>query len=239
MAGPNGSGKSTILNEVRKKFNSGPFVNADEIEKSLNDVGKVDLLRYELSITDKSFDDFIKGPGKSWIAKANKEKSHISLFCVDNILVVKDKPSSYDAALGADFIRHQLLLKGKTFTFETVMSSPAKIDFLEQALQVGYRNYLYFICTVDPSINIGRVQQRVIEGGHNVPEDRIEKRYKESLELLPAIIPLCHRVFLFDNSSKEKNIQPVAEINDKKELIIKTTQLPWWVDEYVVNKIYR
>jgi predicted ABC-type ATPase len=31
MAGPNGSGKSTILQEVRKSFYSGPFVNADDV----------------------------------------------------------------------------------------------------------------------------------------------------------------------------------------------------------------
>ena len=37
MAGPNGSGKSTILQEVRKRFYSGPFVNADDIEKILKE----------------------------------------------------------------------------------------------------------------------------------------------------------------------------------------------------------
>lgn len=52
MAGPNGSGKSTVLQEVRKKFYSGPFVNADEIEKSFQDKGLINLPSvYDLSIT--------------------------------------------------------------------------------------------------------------------------------------------------------------------------------------------
>jgi predicted ABC-type ATPase len=239
MAGPNGSGKSTILQEVRKNFYSGPFVNADEIEKSFNEKGLVNLPAiYDIACEDKSFADFMKGSGKSWLEKATKENNHISIISSEGILIVKDKPSPYDAALAADFIRHQLLAKGETFTFETVLSHPSKIDFLKQSLEAGYKNYLYFICTVDPAINIERVQQRVRLGGHAVPEDRIEKRYHESLQVLPMIIPLCFRVYLFDNSSEERSIEPVAEIDDKRKLTIKAEQLPWWVQQYVIDPLY-
>ena len=153
--------------------------------------------------------------------------------------MVEDKPSPYDAALAADFVRYRLLAKGETFTFETVLSHPSKIDFLTQANESGYNNYLYFICTVDPAINIERVKQRVELGGDPVPEDRIEKRYYESLQVLPAIIPLCHRVYLFDNSSEERNIDPVAEIDNERKLTIRSVQLPWWVQEYVIDPLYR
>ena len=33
FAGPNGSGKSTIIKEIQKKVTTGPYVNADDIEK--------------------------------------------------------------------------------------------------------------------------------------------------------------------------------------------------------------
>jgi len=240
MAGPNGSGKSTILQEVRKKFYSGPFVNADEIEESFNEKGLVNLPAiYDLTVNDNSLTEFIKGPGKTWLQKAAKESSQINIICLEGILLVKDKPSPYDAALAADFIRYQLLIKRETFTFETVLSHPSKVDFLKQGIKVGYKNYLYFICTVDPAINIERIKQRVSLGGHNVPEDRIEKRYYESLNILPTIIPLCYRVYLFDNSSEERSIEPVAEIDDKRNLTIKTGQLPWWAQEHVINCLYK
>jgi len=240
MAGPNGSGKSTILQEVRKKFYSGPFVNADEIEKSFNEKGLVNLPAiYDLTVNDNSLPEFINGQGNSWLQKATKEKSRISITCSEGILLVKDKPSPYDAALAADFIRHQLLIKGETFTFETVLSHPSKIDFLKQGIKAGYKNYLYFICTVDPAINIERIKQRVGLGGHDVPEDRIEKRYYESLNILKTIIPLCHRVYLFDNSSEERSIEPVAEIDNKRNLTITTGQLPWWVQEHVIECLYK
>jgi predicted ABC-type ATPase len=65
----------------------------------------------------------------------------------------------------ADAIRRALLAQGSTFTFETVMSSRDKIDFMREAQALGYRTYLYFVATDDPEINISRVQLRVSQGG--------------------------------------------------------------------------
>jgi predicted ABC-type ATPase len=76
---------------------------------------------------------------------------------------------------------------------------------------------LYFICTIDAAINIDRVKQRVILGGHDVPEEKILSRYGDSLEVLSFIIP---------------------EIDNKRKLIVKTKHLPWWIDEFVIQKIY-
>lgn len=239
MAGPNGSGKSTVLQEVRKSFYSGPFVNADEIEKILTEKHLLNLPSlFDLAIDDELFSHFLLKEGKSWAKKAKDEGSVISISCSNGMLVTGQRPSPYDAALAADFIRFQLLQKGETFTFETVLSHPSKIEFLQSSLDAGFKNYLYFICTVDPAINIARVNQRVALGGHAVPEERIEKRYIESLEVLSEIVPLCHRVYLFDNSTEARSIEPVAEIDDKKRFLAKSESIPWWVEEYIVRKLY-
>lgn len=239
MAGPNGSGKSTILQAVRNNFYSGPFVNADEIEKALKEKGVINLpAQFNIKISDQEFSNFLETTGKSWVQKATDENTAVSIHSAEGMLIVKDTVSPYDAALAADFIRHRLLLIEETFTFETVLSHPSKINFLQQSLNAGYKNYLYFICTVDPAINIARVKQRVSSGGHDVPEDRIEKRYYESLQVLPQIIPLCHRVYLFDNSTEERSIEPVAEIDHHKNFNPRTESMPWWVDEHVVHTLY-
>lgn len=239
MAGPNGSGKSTILKEVRNNFYSGPFVNADEIEKSFKEKGLLNLpSEYNLSINPKAFTDFLEKEGKTWKEKATESGNDINISERNGMLVVIDKPSAYDAALAADFVRHQLLLKGETFTFETVFSHPSKIDFLRISRNSGYKNYLYFICTTDPDINISRVKQRVELGGHLVPEEKIRKRYFESLQLLSSIIPLCYRVFLFDNSSAERSIDPVASVDNEGKFVMHTQFIPWWVEEYVIEQLY-
>ncbi len=238
MAGPNGSGKSSILKEISNNYRTGPFINADEIEQALKLEGLIDLqTRYELSTDGVAFRSFMKGNGQSWVAKAEGEGNRVSLSFSKGVLKVGRNPSPYDAALAADFIRHALLKQGYTFTFETVLSHISKVDFLKDAKESGYKNYLYFICTTDPGINIQRIAQRVKLGGHDVPREKVIKRYKESLEILSEIIPLCHRVFLFDNSSDIRTVSPVAEI-DKGNLIIRNPEIPWWVDNYVIKRLY-
>lgn len=240
MAGPNGSGKSTILQEVRKRFYSGPFVNADEIEKALREKKVLNLpALYDLTATEDSFQSYLLTQGKSWLNKAQQENSKVTLHFKDGMLLVNDEISSYDAAMAADFIRLQLLEKGETFTFETVMSHASKVAFLQQSKDAGFKNYLYFICTADPVINISRVHQRVELGGHPVPDSKIIKRYHESLQVLPEILPLCHRVFLFDNSTEDRSIEPVAEIDSDKRFIAKSEFIPWWVQEFVIDKYYQ
>lgn len=239
MAGPNGSGKSTILQEVRKRFDSGPFVNADEIHRELVLRRVLNLpANYDLDVGEGEFDDFLTESGLSWVKKAGDRDQPVGLRFSEGMLVSKDSGSSYDAALAADFIRACLLRRRRTFTFETVLSHTSKVDFLIKAKQAGFRNYLYFICTVDPAINVDRVRQRVLAGGHSVPEDKIVKRYSESLENLSKAIPYCHRVFLFDNSTEERSIDPVAEIDSKARLTLRTSFMPWWVDDYVLKKLY-
>ena len=241
MAGPNGSGKSTVLKVIYSQFYSGLFVNADEIQKSFKTSGFINLLsEYNLDVSEKSFMSYLKGSGKSWITKAKKENSTISLSFKDGILFIKEKLTAYDAAMAADFIRHALVKKNETFTFETVLSHESKIEFLNYSKEKGFKNYLYFICTVDPEININRVKQRVSLGGHNVPQEKIVSRYIDSLLLLKKIIPLCRRVYFFDNSSESRveAIKPIAEIDPSGKLFLLSPNQPWWLKEYVIDTLF-
>jgi predicted ABC-type ATPase len=188
MAGPNGSGKTTILRAVQNKYFSGPYVNADDIEKSLRLNKVLDLaVSFGLHISCRDFSGFLRKQGTSWKVKADLEKASIGMLCRRGKLISKEMPSAYDAALIADFIRHQFLKAKQTFTFETVLSHPSKIEFIKAAKATGYKNYLYFICTNDPSINVSRVRERVKKGGHSVPLEKIGKRYFESLCKLPSV----------------------------------------------------
>lgn len=239
MAGPNGSGKSTVLKAVRNSFYSGPFVNADDIEKSLRDKNLVNIIaEYGITVQDSDFTSFLNQKGQSWLYKARQERGAINICCKQGVLVADSKPSPYDAALAADFIRYELLKKGETFTFETVLSHHSKIEFLKESNFLGFKNYLYFICTVSPDINIERVMQRVRLGGHDVPADKIKKRYSESLECLSLIIPYCYRCYFFDNSSETLSIDPIAVINANNTIEMLTEQVPWWLKKYVIDSLF-
>src|SRR3989338_178670 len=117
------------------------------------------------------------------------------------------------------------------------MSFPDKVELLREAQKRGYRTYLYYVATEDPSINISRVQYRVKKGGHSVPEDKIVSRYARSLDLLMPAIQSTHRSYIFDNSTSEHIW--LAEITDGKILEMKTDKTPEWFKKAFLDKFDR
>jgi predicted ABC-type ATPase len=105
-----------------------------------------------------------------------------------------------EAANWADARREELLRARRSIAFETVFSSPGKVEFLERAKAAGYFVRVFFIGTSDPRINASRVAGRVIEGGHTVPIEKIVTRYGRSIANLPVAIQIADRVYVYDNS---------------------------------------
>ncbi len=104
------------------------------------------------------------------------------------------------AARWTDARREELLAAGSGIAFETVLSTPSKIDFLARAKERGYFVRVFFIGTSDPRINAARVAGRVMEGGHTVPIEKILHRYSRSMANLVAAIRVADRVYVYDNS---------------------------------------
>jgi len=123
--------------------------------------------------------------------------------------------SSLAAAIEADRLRHAALDAGDDLITETVMSDTRWLTFFKKAKARGYRIALYFVTTSDPTINVERVRARVALGGHAVPEDRIRSRYAKVMEqVLPIILPLIDKAYLFDNSGVEAGMRLVAVYRD-------------------------
>ena len=109
----------------------------------------------------------------------------------------------------ADEQRAESLKSGKTFSFETVMSHQSKVEFMQKARAADFKVQLFFVATGNPDININRVRGRVAAGGHDVPEDRIVKRYWRTLGLLTDAILASDNAVIFDNSPNgEGNFSP-------------------------------
>ncbi len=156
IAGPNGSGKSRIR-DILSEFLVGTLVNADEIQLSLDGASGLDFGDYGL--TSSSVLEVMSG----------------ILTCLSL------HTTGYLSTLLADSIRKRLIDNRRSFTFETVMSSIDKIATLRLASACGFRTYLYYVATEDPTINVDGVAYRVSMGGHNVPEKKIRVRYVRSL----------------------------------------------------------
>ncbi|NCO01379.1 MAG: hypothetical protein GW906_06090 [Epsilonproteobacteria bacterium] len=231
FAGPNGSGKST-LNSIISKELLGVYINPDEIEKEINKFSFLDMLNYRVTTNEEEVISFFEN--HPLLEKADLTNELYLLRFLDNKIDFSNMSiNSYYASICADFIRSQLLKSKISFTFETVMSSKDKVDFLKKAQEAGYRTYLYFIATQDPIVNISRVNNRVKLGGHSVPEDKIVSRYYRSLELLSEAVKYSNRAYIFDNSSQEKSW--IAQINNAKEFESKSDTIPQWVDKYLLK----
>lgn len=182
FAGPNGSGRSTIKEVIPDEW-LGIYINPDEIEKGIRRDGFLSLADFSVATTGETLVAFLNA--SQLLAKANL-LDQVGMLTLQGQRVVFGPVTvnSYWASVLADFMRHQLLAAGVSFTFETVMSSPDKVDFLCKARAQGFRTYLYYVATEDPAINIERVRQRVASGGHPLAEDKIVSRYHGSLALL-------------------------------------------------------
>ena len=224
FAGPNGSGKSTIKDMLPAQW-LGVYINADDIEKSIRNLGALNLSDFQVAANAVDLQQFLAA--STLLEKAGLLAQAQQLTLVDNHVQFDGaKVNSYVASVLADFIRHKLLAAEVSFTFETVMSSPDKIDFLYKAQEAGYRTYLYFVATEDPDINVARVQARVEMGGHPVAEDKIRERYGRSLGLLPEALMYADRAYIFDNSGGGKVW--IAEVTHGTEVEMKTDQMPAW-----------
>jgi predicted ABC-type ATPase len=62
---------------------------------------------------------------------------------------------------------------------------------------------LVYIGTENVELNLARIRDRVLTGGHNVPEEDVRRRYTRSFENLPFAIQRADRTILFDNSTDE------------------------------------
>lgn len=208
------------------------YLNPDEIEKDIKKFDFLDMSRYQIKSNEEEVFFFFKN--HSLLKKTDAcDDMDLLKFSDNKIDFCNIVVNSYYASICADFIRQQLLKLKISFTFETVMSSHDKVDFLKKAQDLGYKTYLYFIATQDPLINISRVENRVQLGGHNVPKEKIISRYYRSLELLSEAVKYSSRAYIFDNSSQEK--QWIAQINNGKEFEFKSTVVPQWVNNYLLN----
>ena len=90
--------------------------------------------------------------------------------------------------------------EGVSFNQETTLCGKSIIRNIHKAKKEGFEVVLYYVGLDCVDTAKKRVAQRVLDGGHGIPDKDIERRYNESLCNLELIIPVCDRVEIFDNT---------------------------------------
>ena len=233
FAGPNGSGKSTVKETLSPSLIK-TYVNADELEKEAKATGFIDLSAFGINFT---LPELLAFHAKHYLLiKKGLVKEAAMLSLVGRRVDYRAlNVNSYFASVIADFVRQHLLDEGSSFTFETVMSHPSKVEFMREAQTRGYRTYLYFVSTEDPDINVDRVKIRVHEGGHPVAPEKVRERYVKSLGLLPEAVAASDRAYIFDNSGDRSIL--LAEITNGAQLEYRTEDIPDWFFKSYIDKV--
>ena len=113
----------------------------------------------------------------------------------------------------------ELLNENKSFAFETTLSSKSYKNKILNAKKNGYTVTLLFFWLNNIELAKERVRVRVKEGGHNIPNKIIERRYVKGIKnLFDIYINIVDGVLIFDNSFGKHEL--IAQKIEDEDIVI-------------------
>lgn len=154
----------------------------------------------------------VNGCGKSSLTGALKaERSDLGT------VLDGDRPSTID----------ECLEMGVSFTQETTLSGARTERTIRRAKDLGYTIRLYYIGLDTVEESLGRIQNRVAKGGHNILREDVERRFSTRFADVLRVLPYCDEARFFDN---DNGFVEVAEYRNG-ELFPRVADPPRWLRE--------
>ena len=98
----------------------------------------------------------------------------------------------------------ELLSQKVDFAIETTLATRSYVQLVRRAQAAGYKVHLIFFYLETEEQAIKRVAQRVSNGGHNIPEEDIRRRFKRGItNLIHLYMPICDSVLVYNNAHGE------------------------------------
>lgn len=187
LAGHNGSGKST---KWRKRLSGQlqiPLINADRMMLSIlpepGSDGALDGWAQSLRDTDESWMRVAQEGVQAFVGQAMRARVP---FAMETVFSYWEEQSD-----------------------GTVLS---KIDLIEDMQRAGYFVLLFFVGLTNAELSILRVQTRVAEHGHDVPMDRLLKRFPKTQRAIAAASKVADAAIFTDNSRDLKQAFTVCRV---------------------------
>ena len=122
------------------------------------------------------------------------------------------------------------------FAIETTLSGHREMALLRHAKEAGYKITLVYIGVNSPDMSLGRISQRVAEGGHHVPPEDVARRYSRSMANLTVALQIVDRAFVLDNSSQRRRLLLSIEHGQVKH---RSRNLPRWAHDALSAALVR
>jgi predicted ABC-type ATPase len=192
LAGHNGSGKSTMWRKHLQSKLRIPLVNADRMMMAvLPEPGRNGRL--------PNWAQTLRDTDESWMRVAQK---------------------------GVEAFVAQAMTNAVPFAMETVFShwrerpdgtAESKIALIEQMQGAGYFVLLCFVGLTSAALSIARVETRVLDGGHDVPIEKLVERFPRTQRAIRHAASIADATILSDNSLDEETAFAVCRIQLRNE----------------------
>lgn len=125
----------------------------------------------------------------------------------------------------------ECISKKMSFNWEMTLISNYVIKQLKDAISQGYKINLVFVGVSDLDVCINRIEKRMQNGGHGVPESLVSNRFNHQFDNLSTILPFLHSALFFDNT---RSPQIVAKFK-KNTLKLLDPNCKWLTNLITIN----
>lgn len=115
------------------------------------------------------------------------------------------------------------------FTQETTLSGAKTLRTVKKARAYGYDIRLYYIAVNSADECVKRIKNRVEKGGHDIPEDVVDRRFASRFSDLIKVLRYCDTAEFYDN---ENGFVKVGEYFNGK-LSVFGEYRPQWFTELI------
>jgi predicted ABC-type ATPase len=119
-----------------------------------------------------------------------------------------------------------LLHNRESFILESTLAGHGALSLLREAQRAGYRTLLIYVALNNPELQIERVRLRVSQGGHDIADADIRRRYGRSLLHAPEAMRLADETVVLDNSGSRPERLLMLQGG---QIIWRASSLPSWV----------
>jgi predicted ABC-type ATPase len=195
LAGHNGSGKSTFWYGKLADVLQIPLINADRLTLSILPAPKGNppvLPAWAVALRDK--DD-------RW---QRLSQEGVQLFL--GLIMAERMPFAFETVFS-------YLVKHEDGTYQS------KQELIETLQKAGYSVALLFVGLATAALSVLRVATRRLQGGHDVPQDKLIKRFPRTREAIRLAAPVADMTLMFDNSRDLENAFTLARVQTGNDVI--------------------
>lgn len=167
----------------------------------------------------------VNGVGKSSFTGVLKEQSTDLGIIVDVDKITSELGAGAIAGGKAALKKiNECIEKGISFTQETTLSGRKTEATAKEVKEKGYHVRLFYIGLDTAEESLVRIANRVRRGGHDIPENDVERQFAGRWEAVAKVLPYCDEAEFYDN---DNGFVKVAEYRNGELRLVGQLQPKW------------